>query len=103
MDKRDAETKFNHQRAMHDERPIITPELIQSLNAASRVIEAKSFSVVAKESEMLIVFSGFDGEPFALRMNPDIVLNLGINLLLNGTELGWFEMGLENIDPPLPH
>ena len=103
MDPRDDKTKFAHQAALHNERPEITPELVQQLNTNGRIIEAKSYNAVTKESEMMIVFSAFDGEPVALRMNPDMVLNLGINLLKIGANLGWFEAKLENIDPPRPH
>ena len=103
MDPRDAKTKFAHQKALHGERPGLTPELLQQLRTGGRIIEAKSFNIAAKQSEMMVVFLGFDGEPVGLRLNPDIVLNLGINLLEAGAKLGWFKATLENIDPPRPH
>ena len=103
VDTRDDKTKFAHQTALHEKRPEITPELVSQLKTNGRLIEAKSFNGVAKSSEMTLVFSAFDGEPVALRMNPDIVFNLGINLLKEGTKLGWFKVDLEDTDPPRLH
>ncbi len=103
MDTRDVKTKFAHQKALHEERPEITPELVSRLKKNGRLVDAKSFNGVAKQSEITMVFSAFDGDPVALRMNPDIVLNLAVNLLENGTKLGWFKVDLENIDPSRPH
>ncbi len=103
MDSRDAKTKFAHQRALHDERPEITPELVRQLRANDRIIEAKSFNAVAKQSEIVVIFSAYDGAPIGVRMNPDIVVNLAVNLLKNGNKLGWFSAKVEDIDPPLPH
>ncbi len=103
MDSRDAKTKFAHQRALHDERPEITPESVRQLRANGRIIEAKSFNAVAKQSEIAVIFSAYDGAPIGVRMNPDIVVNLAVNLLKNGNKLGWFSAKVEDIDPPLPH
>ena len=103
MDSRDEKTKFAHQTALHNERPEITPELVQQLHKNGRIIEAKSFNAVAKQSEIVVIFSAYDGAPIGVRMNPDIVVNLAVNLLKNGNKLGWFSAKVEDIDPPLPH
>ncbi len=103
MDKRDPKTKFEQQKNLHSKRPSTEPVAIGKLRDAGRIFAVQSFSIALSNSEAAIVLSIDDQEPMVIKLNPDVVLNLGLNLLKAGNQMEWFQVDIQDTDPPQPH
>lgn len=98
---RDAKTTFQHQSDLHSKRPSIDPDSIKSLAKARRIHVAASYNMFMKDDEMAVIFALSDGNAICLRLNPDVVLNLGMNLLKAGAEMGWFDAVVKSDGKPI--
>ncbi len=103
MDKRDPQTRFRHQQDLHSKRPAEGPDAIAKMRESGRVLLAQSFNLMISDQEASLVLAIEGQEPLALRLNPDVVLNLGLNLLKAGGQMQWFDVDLRNNNPPQPH
>ena len=103
MDKRDPRIKFQHQKNLHDMRPSTDPAAIAKIRDAGRIATVQSFNFAMKHSEAAVILAIDGQEPMVIKLNPDVVLNLGLNLLKAGSEMNWFRADVQDTDPPQPH
>ena len=103
MDKRDPKIKFQHQKDLQDMRPSTDPAAIAKIRDAGRIATVQSFNIAMKSIEAAVILAIDGQEPMIIKLNPDVVLSLGINLLKAGDQMKWFRADLQDTDPPQPH
>ena len=103
MDKRDPKIKFQHQKDLQDMRPSPDPADIAKIRDAGRIATVQSFNIAMKSLEAAVILAIDGQEPMVIKLNPDVVLSLGINLLKAGNQMKWFRAELQDTDPPQLH
>ena len=83
---RDSETTFEHQRVLQEERPEIKPPVEAS--------EIRSFNTMVGPDELLLAVKDSEKVHY-FRVNPDVALNLGLNLLRVVREQKWAKMNFD--------
>ncbi len=103
MDKRDVQTRFRHQKLLNDSRPKADVAEATRLQDTGRISVVESYGMIVSEKELLVILSLEGEESHGIRINPDVALNLAINLLKAGNQMEWFSVKMENVDPPRLH
>ncbi len=103
MAKRDPRKAFEDQKRLHENRPPTDPEAIKEASQRGDLWRAISFSVVVGPTELAITFAIENETPKIVSLNPDVVLNLAINLLKAGNQQHWFEVDMHAVAPPKSH
>ena len=103
MDKRDPKIKFQHQKDLQDMRPSTDPVAIAKIRDAGRIATVRSFNIAMKHIEAAVILAIDGQEPMVIKLNPDVVLSLGLNLLRAGNQMKWFRADVQDTDPPQLH
>ena len=90
---RDEKTKFAHQAALHD-RPEVDLTELKRAAENGEIPVVLSFRCVSGPDELILMIKSDRGLEYR-RLNPEIVLNLAINLLQIGRKQAWFDATIE--------